>query len=131
LEYRILHSDGRISWVLDQGQAIVEESGKTERLHGFVFDTTVRKVAEEALRDAFARLIETQDNERRKVGVDLHDRTSPLLSALLGKLYTLRHGSRKLDTGTAKSLEDSMKIAEDISCNLRDFCDVLYGQLLC
>src|SRR2546429_7195900 len=34
---------------------------------------------------------------RSKVGVDLHDRTSPLLSALLGKLYTLRHGSRKLD----------------------------------
>jgi len=130
LEYRILHSDGRISWVLDQGQAIVEESGKTERLHGFVFDTTVRKVAEEALRDAFARLIETQDNERRKVGVDLHDRTSPLLSALLGKLYTLRHGSRKLDPGTAKSLEDSLKLAEDVSGILRNVSHVWYPQLV-
>ena len=130
LEYRILHSDGRISWVLDQGQAIAEELGKTQRLHGFVFDTTVRKVAEEALRDAFARLIETQDNERRKVGVDLHDRTSPLLSALLGKLYTLRHRSRELDPGTAKSLEDSLKLAEDVSGILRNVSHVWYPQLV-
>lgn len=118
-EYRILHPDGRISWVLDQGQAIVEGSGTTERLHGFVFDSTARKVAEEALRDALARLIETQDNERRRVAADVHDKTSPLLSALLGKLYTLRHRSRELDSGTAKSLEDSLKLVEDVSSILR------------
>ena len=113
---------------MDQGQAIVEESRKTERLHGFVFDTTVRRVAEEALRDAFARLTETQDNGRRKVGVDLHDRTSPLLSALLGKLYTLRHA--ELDPGTAKSLEDSLKLAEDVSGILRNVSRVWYPQLV-
>lgn len=130
LEYRILHPDGRISWVQDQGQAIVEDSGKAGRLHGFVFDTTARKVAEEALRDAFARLVETQDNERRRVAVDVHDKTSPLLSALLGKLYTLRHRSRELDTGTAKSLEDSLKLIEDISSILRNVAQVWNSQLV-
>jgi len=130
LEYRILHPDGRISWVVDQGQAIVEDSGRTERLHGFVFDTTARKVAEEALRDAFARLVETQDNERRRVAVDVHDKTSPLLSALLGKLYTLRHQSRELDTGTAKNLEDSLKLVEDVSSILRNVVQVWNPQLV-
>lgn len=130
LEYRLLHSDGRISWVLDQGQAIVEDSGKMERLHGFVFDSTARKVAEEALRDAFARLVETQDNERRRVAVDVHDKTSPLLSALLGKLYTLRHRSREIETGTAKSLEDSLKLVEDISSILRNIGQAWNPQLV-
>lgn len=130
LEYRILHPDGRISWVLDQGQAIVEDSGKTDRLHGFVFDSTARKIAEEALRDAFARLVETQDNERRRVAVDVHDKTSPLLSALLGKLYNLRHRSRELDPGTAKSLDDSLKLVEDVSGILRNASQVWQPQLV-
>ena len=130
LEYRILHPDGRISWVLDQGQAIVEDSGKIDRLHGFVFDSTARKIAEEALRDAFARLVETQDNERRRVAVDVHDKTSPLLSALLGKLYTLRHRSRDLDAGTAKSLEDSLKLVEDVSGILRNASRIWHPQLV-
>lgn len=130
LEYRILHPDGRISWVLDQGHALVEESGKTQLLHGFVFDSTARKVAEEALRDALARLIETQDNERRRVAADVHDKTSPLLSALLGKLYTLRHRGRELDSGTAKSLEDSLKLVEDVSSILRSVSQGWNGQLV-
>ena len=130
LEYRILHPNGRISWVLDQGQAIVEDSGRTDRLHGFVFDSTARKIAEEALRDAFARLVETQDNERRRVAVDVHDRTSPLLSALLGKLYNLRHRSRDLDAGTAKSLDDSLKLVEDVAGILRSASQIWHPQLV-
>ena len=130
LEYRILHPDGRISWVLDQGQAIVEDSGKTDRLHGFVFDSTARKIAEEVLRDAFARLVETQDNERRRVAVDVHDRTSPLLSALLGKLYTLRHRSRELDAWTAKSLDDGLKFVEDVSGILRSASQIWHPQMV-
>ena len=130
IEYRIVHLDGRIFWVLDQGQAIGEEFTKTDRLHGFVFDTTVRKVAEEALRDSFARLIETQDYERRRVAVDVHDRTSPLLSALLGKLYTLRHRDRELDAATSKSLEDSLKLVEDVSSILRGVSQAWNPQLV-
>lgn len=130
LEYRILHLNGRISWVLDQGQAVVEDSGKTERLHGVVFDSTARKIAEEALRDTFARLVETQDNERRRVAVDVHDRTSPLLSSLLGKLYNLRHRSRELDAGTAKSLDDSLKLVEDVSAVLRNASQIWHPQLV-
>jgi PAS domain S-box-containing protein len=130
IEYRIVHPDGRIFWVLDQGQAIAEESGKTDRLHGFVFDTTARKIAEEALRDSFARLIETQDNERRRVAVDVHDRTSPLLSALLGKLYSLRHRGRERDAETTKSLEDSLKLVEDVCGILRNISQAWYPHLV-
>ena len=131
LEYRIVHPDARVSWVLDQGQALAETNGNTGLLHaGVAFDTTPRKIAEEAVRDAFARLIETQDNERRRVGLDLHDRTSPLLSALLGKLYNIRHQNRKLDTATSVSLEDSLKIVEEISGILRNVSQAWYPQLV-
>ena len=130
IEYRIVRFDGRVFWVLDQGQAIGEEPGKTDRLHGFIFDSSVRKVAEAALRDSFARLIETQDNERKRVAVDVHDRTSPLLSALLGKLYTLRHRDRKIDPATIRSLEDSLKLVEDVSGILRGVSQAWSPQLV-
>lgn len=62
--------------------------------------------------------------------MDLHDRTSPLLSALLGKLYTLRHRNRELDPGTAKNLDDGLKLAEDVSGILRNVSHVWYPQLV-
>src|SRR5690242_20391265 len=130
IEYRIVHLDGRIFWVLDQGQAAEGDSGKADRLHGFVFDSTARKVAEEGLRDSFARLIETQDNERRRVAVEVHDQTSPLLSSLLGKLYTLRHQGRTLDAATSKSLEDGLKLVEDVAGILRNVSQAWTAQLV-
>lgn len=130
LEYRLVHPDGRISWVLDQGQAIVQAGGTVEHLQGLVFETTARKIAEEAIRDAFARLIETQDNERRRVGLQVHDRTSPMLAALLGKLYYLRHHLPELDAATSKSFDDSLKIVEDVSALLRDASQLWDPQLV-
>src|SRR2546430_10822413 len=54
----------------------------------------------------------------------------PYTTLFRSKLYTLRHGSRKLDPGTAKSLEDSLKLAEDVSGILRNVSHVWYPQLV-
>lgn len=62
--------------------------------------------------------------------MDVHDRTSPLLSALLGKLYTLRHRDRELDAATSKSLEDSLKLVEDVSGILRSVSQAWNPQLV-
>src|SRR5690349_20684911 len=50
LEYRIVRRDGEVRWVLERGQAEYGVHGKL-RLHGAIFDITVRRAAEQALRE--------------------------------------------------------------------------------
>src|SRR5207302_6223526 len=53
LEYRIQRPDGEVRWVLERGQA--DESGGGRRwLDGAIFDVTVRRAAEPALREGRA-----------------------------------------------------------------------------
>ena len=49
LEYRILHADGSVGWVLERGQGIFDEHGEVAFLDGVICDITARKAAEEQL----------------------------------------------------------------------------------
>lgn len=59
IEYRVVHPDQSIHWVLAKGRTNFITKGSTKRLSSFdgtVADVTDRKLAEEKLRDAQARL---------------------------------------------------------------------------
>jgi len=46
-EYRMLHRDGSIKWVLEQAFPIADEDGRPWLIQGVIFDITKRKLAEE------------------------------------------------------------------------------------
>ena len=85
LEYRIQHRDGDVRWVLERTQ--VREAGDGRRFgDGAIFDITVRRAAEQALRDreiveaqlaevraSRARIVEAADRARREIERNLHD----------------------------------------------------------
>ena len=84
LEYRILRRDGEVRWVLERGQA--QDAGDGRRLHGAIFDVTVRRAAEQALRErevvqaqlaevraSRARIVDAADRARREIERNLHD----------------------------------------------------------
>jgi PAS domain S-box-containing protein len=85
LEYRIRRRDGGVRWVLERGQA--QEVGDGRRwLDGAIFDITVRRAAEQALREhaiveaqlaevraSRARILEAADGARREIERNLHD----------------------------------------------------------
>lgn len=50
IEYRMRHRDGTTRWVLDKGQATIDEHGTVAWLDGVMFDITARREAEERLR---------------------------------------------------------------------------------
>jgi PAS domain S-box-containing protein len=85
LEYRIVHADGSIRWVLERGVKTVDRDG-VEWLDGIIFDITDRQAAQqlrveremEALRVAEleasrARILAAGDAARRRIERDLHD----------------------------------------------------------
>ncbi|MDX2230071.1 MAG: PAS domain S-box protein [Leptolyngbyaceae cyanobacterium bins.349] len=49
-EYRVIHPDGSIHWLLEKGQAIYDASGQPIRMLGVILDITDRKHTEELLR---------------------------------------------------------------------------------
>jgi PAS domain S-box-containing protein len=56
VEYRILHRDGGLRWVHDQGVALSRDgAGRPRELQGFMVDVTSSRRAEQELREAEAR----------------------------------------------------------------------------
>lgn len=56
IEYRILHSDGSIHWILSRGQGIYSQSGEIVRMVGVMMDISSRKWAEQQIRSSEERL---------------------------------------------------------------------------
>jgi PAS domain S-box-containing protein len=85
LEYRILRRDGEVRWVLERGQA--QDGGDGRKwLDGAIFDITVRRAAEQALRErevvqaqltevraSRTRIVDAADSARREIERNLHD----------------------------------------------------------
>src|SRR5215211_5581320 len=97
LEYRILHADGGLRWVLERGIKTIDRNG-VEWLDGIIFDITERRAAEElrleremeALRVAELeasrmRIIAAADAARHRIERDLHDGAQQRL--LVASLY--------------------------------------------
>jgi PAS domain S-box-containing protein len=106
LEYRIVHADGSIRWVLERGVKTVDRDG-VEWLDGIIFDITDRQAAQqlrveremEALRVAEleasrARIIAAGDAARRRIERDLHDGAQ---QRLLVASVSLHAAERALD----------------------------------
>ncbi len=56
VEYRVIHPDGQIYWMLTKGQGIYNESGQPIRMVGVMIDVSIRKQAEVALKLSQERL---------------------------------------------------------------------------
>ena len=78
-EYRMVHEDGTVKWVLELARPIHDEHGEPWVIQGVIFDITSRKEAEELLSARNARLgsiIETQrDVAATELDVDAVMRT--------------------------------------------------------
>jgi PAS domain S-box-containing protein len=85
LEYRIMHADGGIRWVLERGVKTIDRYG-AEWLDGIIFDITERRAAEHLriereleavhvaeLEASRARMISAADAARRRIERELHD----------------------------------------------------------
>jgi PAS domain S-box-containing protein len=76
-EFRIVHKDGHLVWVHDNGQPIFDKDGKLLYLDGITTDITEKKTAEQALINAKLEL--EQLNEKLEKTVE--ERTSKLTEA--------------------------------------------------
>ena len=90
LRGRIVRPDGSV-WTLDTAAEIVTDSaGKVSALVGACRDVSDEALAVASLRDLSGQLKRELARERRLIGRELLDATSPILASLYAKLHDRR-----------------------------------------
>jgi PAS domain S-box-containing protein len=117
-EWRVVWPDGSIHWIAGRGQVFMDESGGPSRLLGVNIDITERKQAEEALAGMTRKLIEAQEQDRARIGRDLHDDINQKLALLAIDIERLRDhtsdSAAETRTGLAKIRDRVTALGADV-----------------
>jgi PAS domain S-box-containing protein len=90
VEYRIVMPDGRVKILEERWQVFLDDEGTPVRLAGTCRDITERVQAEEDLQRLSGLLLQSHDEERRRISRELHDSMGQNLVALATDLSQLR-----------------------------------------
>jgi PAS domain S-box-containing protein len=105
-------------------------TGKTVLALAVVHDVTVRKRAEHDLHVLSAELMRLQDEERRRIGRDLHDSTGQTLAALELGLSQLLQDTQATADRRRELLEHCARLATQCSVEIRTASYLLHPPLL-
>ena len=109
---------------------LANTTGTIVQLAGVVHDITVRKQAEQEVRQLSGRLLQAQDEERRRIGRELHDSTAQELVAVSLNLGLVQQRSTGRDVTSDELVADSQAIIEQSQRELRTLAYELHPPLL-
>ena len=120
--------------VLAMGEARRRDNEKLPRSQGELEDrvrerTTKLDTANQNLRELSARLLQLQDEERRRIARELHDSIGQMLTALTMNLSSVRADIERL-AKTATALSDSEGLVQEMSTEVRTISYLLHPPLL-
>jgi len=93
-------------------------------------DITERKLAEENLRELSARLLQSQDEERRHIARELHDSTGQMLVALSMILTPLVQNRGEIDPESRDTIKEGLDLVGELSKEVRTISHLLHPPLL-
>jgi PAS domain S-box-containing protein len=115
-------------------QDITEKLKANELLRNEIVERTEaqRKLheSERSLRQLSLRLLQTQDEERRRIGRDLHDSVGQFLVGLKMKLDSLRSAAEKAGHENAGQLDECSQVTDDAIREVRTISYLLYPPML-
>jgi signal transduction histidine kinase len=120
--------------VVAMGEERRRDNEKLRRAQGELEEKVRERTAEldsanQSLRDLSARLLESQDDERRRIARELHDSVGQTMVALTMNLSTAREDIERL-TKTVDALTDSEAMVQAISEEVRTISHLLHPPLL-
>jgi PAS domain S-box-containing protein len=124
-----VRKDGTLFWANVVITALRDDAGTLVGFGTVTRDLTERRRADTALAELSGRLIQLQDEERQRIGRKLLDTTSPLLTSLIGRLYTARQ-RREAGADLGPLLDEALGMAEATVTMVRDVSSMLHPQML-
>ena len=136
LEYRIMRRDGEVRWVLERGAA--QDGGDGRRsLDGAIFDITIRRAAEQALRErevvqaqlaevraSRARIVDAADRARREIERNLHDGAQQQFVSATLQLQVWRASHGELQEQAQAELD---QVLVDLRAGLAELRELAHG----
>jgi PAS domain S-box-containing protein len=92
--------------------------------------TAELELAQEALRTLSGRLLQAQDEERRRIARELHDSAGQLVAALNMNLVPIQAEAGKLGEQFSKAVDESLQLVEQLSQELRTISHLLHPPML-
>ena len=119
-----------ILWILGEVVPLFSREGKLARLVTAFSDITRRKETEEALHHLSARLLRLQDEERRRLGRELHDSLAQSVMAVNLDLAQVVRSSQPLDKKARHALSEARGVLREMSREIRTLSYLLHPPVL-
>ncbi len=154
-DFRLLQTDGSSLWVASRGKYEFDEHGQPLRFSGVSIDITDRKRIEESyrrlaqsletevqvrtaelerqseqLRELSSRLLQAQDEERRRIARELHDSAGQILAALAMNLTRVSILARQNSPVPIADADSNQQLVQQLSQEIRTMSYLLHPPLL-
>ncbi|HEX4166436.1 MAG TPA: PAS domain S-box protein, partial [Bryobacteraceae bacterium] len=107
-------------------QVPVSVEGGLIAIYAIYRDITKYKQAEKALHVLSRRLLQLQDDERRRIAQDLHDSTAQLLASLTMNLSVVNESAHVLDPRAERALAESESLVDQCLREIRTVSYLLH-----
>jgi PAS domain S-box-containing protein len=127
----VRNASGQVEGILLQGIETTEQVLARNQLEARVRERTaeLEKVHSD-LRSLNYLLLKTQEEERRRLALELHDGAGQLLAALKWKTLSLQRDAAGSSPAVQKSTTDSLRLLDELTKELRTVSHLLHPPLL-
>ena len=119
-----------IFWTLGNAVPQFNRDGSIAGVINSFINITERRQTEEALRQLSTRLLQLQDEERRRLGRELHDSLAQSVLAVNLDLAQLARTSAPLDESAKRALSKARGVLQEMSREIRTLSYLLHPPLL-
>jgi PAS domain S-box-containing protein len=130
MEFRLRRHDGEYRWIVDMGTPRFNADQSFAGYLGSCMDVTDHKLAEEMLHNLSRRLIEAQEQERRRIARDLHDDINQRLALLGVKIGALKRHLPLSEGQLLERLRDLSERTSDIANGIHVISHQLHSSQL-
>ena len=147
-EFRVVAADGAVHFLLSRGAALADRDGSSLDYGGVHLDMTDRVLQQEemarlqvdlekrvsrqtgALRELSRRLMNLQDEERRRIARELHDSTGQSLTVIKMSLAILGREAANFSPDSQRVFEELLSVVDSCSAGVRTISHLLHPPLL-
>lgn len=130
IDKRYLRKDGSVLWAHAISTILRDAAGLPRTFIAVIEDVTARKLADQAIQSLPARLLQAQDEERRRIARELHDSTAQELAVVAMNLGRLEEWIEGRDPWAENLLADSLAVLAQGNRDLRTLAHLLHPPML-